>query len=84
MLTSSTESTGVAGEAYYRQMSFWKKLMARRNAAAVHRAEEEQFETPAERLESTEGVEGIAADEFVQEGLGGVDPNRLVDDEFKP
>ena len=65
-------------------MNFWKKLMGRRDAAAVHRAEEARTETPAERRESAEGVEGVAADEFVQEGLGGVDPNRLVDDEFKP
>ena len=65
-------------------MSFWKKLMGRRDAAATRHAEEAWVETPAERHESAEGVEGIAADEFVQEGLGGVDPNRLVDDEFKP
>jgi hypothetical protein len=47
-------------------MSFWKKLMGRRDAAAAHR------------------VEGLAADARVEERLGGVDPNRLVDDEFKP
>jgi hypothetical protein len=65
-------------------MSFWKKLMGRRDEAAVRRAEDTQFETPAERREPAEGVEGLAADERVEESLGGVDPNRLVDDEFKP
>lgn len=65
-------------------MSFWKKLMGRRDAAAAHRAEEAQVETPAEQREAAEGVEGAAADEIVEERLGGVDPNRLVDDEFKP
>jgi hypothetical protein len=65
-------------------MKFWKKLMGRRDAATVHRAEEAQVESPAERRESAEGVDGVAADEFVQQGLGGVDPNQLVDDEFKP
>ena len=65
-------------------MDFWKKFMGRRDAAAVRRAEEAQVESPAERRESTEGIDGVAADEFVQQELGGVDPNRLVDDEFKP
>lgn len=65
-------------------MSFWKKLMGRRDAAAAHRAEDAQVETPSERRVAEEGVEGRAADEVVEERLGGVDPNRLVDDEFKP
>jgi hypothetical protein len=71
-------------EAYYPQMNFWKKFMGRRDAAAARHAEEAQVESPAERRESAEGVDGVAADEFVQQGLGGVDPDRLVDDEFKP
>ena len=65
-------------------MSFWKKLMGRRNAAAVREAKAEQFESPAERRIAEEGVDGVSADEIVEERLGGVDPNRLVDDEFKP
>jgi hypothetical protein len=65
-------------------MSFWKKLMGRRDAAAEHRAAEAATETPSERRLTGEGVEGRAADELVEEQLGGVDPNRLVDDEFKP
>jgi hypothetical protein len=65
-------------------MSLWKKLMGRREKAAARDAEAAQFETPAERREAAEGVEGVAADEVVEERLGGVDPDRLVDDEFKP
>jgi hypothetical protein len=63
---------------------FWKKLMGRRVDSAHHRAEEANVETPAERRVAAEGVDGVAADEVVQERLGGVDPERLVDDEFKP
>lgn len=63
---------------------FWKKLMGRRADAAHHRAEEASNETPAERRIAAEGVEGMAADEVVEERLGGADPERLVDDEFKP
>ena len=65
-------------------MSLWKKLMGRRDAAAVHRAQDEQFETPAERRVSAGGVEGLAADELAEQQLGQVDPKPLVDDEFKP
>jgi predicted RNA-binding protein with PUA domain len=65
-------------------MSFWKTLMGRRSARAEHRAEEVQLETPAERRFASEGVDAVAADEVVEEQLGGVSPDRLVDDEFKP
>lgn len=65
-------------------MSLWKKLMGRRTADAALRAERAQTETVSERRFAAEGVEGRAADELVEEQLGGVDPNRLVDDEFKP
>lgn len=65
-------------------MSFWKRLMARSQARAEHREEQSELESPAERRFAAEGVDGLAADEAVQERLGGVDPDRLVDDEFKP
>jgi len=65
-------------------MSFWKRLMGGRAAAATRHAEEEQVESPAERRIAAEGVEGLAADGIVEERLGGADPERLVDDEFKP
>ena len=64
-------------------MSFWKKLLGRREARAEERAEDAQFETPAERRFAAEGVEGLKADEAAQEHLGGADPDPLVDDEFK-
>jgi hypothetical protein len=64
-------------------MSWWKKLMERRAAAAALHAERARTETSAERRAAAEGVDGRAADELVEEQLGGVDPNRLVDDEFK-
>jgi hypothetical protein len=59
-------------------MSFWKKLMGRT------KTESTETETPAERNLVEEGVEGVAADEFVEQQFGGADPNKLVDDEFKP
>lgn len=58
--------------------------MGRWSSDAARRAEEAQTESPSERREAAEGVDGIAADEFVQQGLGGVDPKPLVEDEFKP
>ena len=63
---------------------FWKKLMGRRTDAAHHRAEEAAVETPEERRMTEQSVDDVAADEVVKEQLGGVDPNQLVDDEFKP
>ena len=65
-------------------MSFWKRLIGRSEARAEDRAEKAQTETPAEQRLAHEGVDGIAADEVVEERLGGTDPERLVDDEFKP
>ncbi len=59
-------------------MSFWKRLMGRLSTESA------QTETPAERDLAEEGVDGVAADEFVEQQLGGVDPTKLVDDEFKP
>ena len=64
-------------------MSFWKNLMARRRIRAERRVEEAEFETPAERRFAAGGVDAVAADEVVEEQLGGVNPSALVDDEFK-
>jgi len=64
--------------------SLWKRLMGKRDETASGRSAEEQHESVEERRLSDEGVEGVAADEVVEERLGGVDPERLVDDEFKP
>lgn len=65
-------------------MSFWKRLTGRHRVRAERRDEEAQLETPAERRLTAEGVDAVAADEVVEEQLGGVNPNTLVDDEFKP
>jgi hypothetical protein len=65
-------------------MSFLKRLLGRRDEAAIRRAEAESVETPAERQVSNESVDDVAADEFTVQQLGGEDPSRLVDDEFKP
>ena len=59
--------------------SFWNRLFGR--DAATQRAEELQQESPAERAFSTERVEDHAADEAVEEHLGGFNPERLADDE---
>ena len=64
--------------------SFWRRLTGRRDEASVRHAERQGVETPAERRFVSEGVEGVAADEVVEERLGGANPQRLVDDEFKP
>lgn len=53
--------------------------MGRRDAAP-----EAQLESPAEVAHPAESVDDIAADEAAEEHLGGFDPKRLVDDEFKP
>ena len=62
---------------------FWKRLMGRRDRAAAEQANDAQFETSAERHLVTEGVDGLAADEIVEDRLGG-EYEKLVDDEFKP
>ena len=62
---------------------FWKKLMGRGDADAIERDDEEQHGSPAEMYLASEGVEGLSADELVEDRLGG-EPQQLVDDEFKP
>ena len=58
--------------------------MGRERAEAIkHEAEREQM-SPAERHFSEESVEDIAAERFVGEHLGGVDPERLLDDDRPP
>ena len=61
----------------------WKRLMARLNEAAVQRAEARELETASERRFEAEGVEGLAADRLIEERLGGRDPMRLLNDQFK-
>jgi hypothetical protein len=65
-------------------MSFWKKLMGRRDEAALQHAEDEQFDSPAEREVAEKGVGGLSADQVVDMRFGGTDPIKFVDDQFKP
>jgi hypothetical protein len=65
-------------------MSFWKKLLGRRQEETTERAEADRVETPSERRITDEGVDGLKADQTSEERIGGVDVERLVDDEFKP
>jgi hypothetical protein len=61
----------------------WKRLTARRRAAAIRREAQEEQMSPAERRFIDEGVEGNQADEFVEEHLE-IDPNRLLNDDEAP
>lgn len=62
---------------------FWKRLMVRLNEAAIQRAEARELETASERRFEAEGVEGLAADQVIEERLGGRDPMRLLEHEFE-
>jgi len=64
-------------------MSLWKNLTARRRLRGERRVEDAEFETPAERRFAAGSVDAVAADEVVQEQLGGVNPSELIDDEFE-
>ena len=58
--------------------------MRRENAAAVKRETEREQMSPAERRITGESVDDIQADGFVGEHLGGVDPERLIEDDEPP
>jgi predicted RNA-binding protein Jag len=62
----------------------WNRLMRRESAAAVKRETEREQMSPAERRIVGESVEDIQADTFVGEHLGGVDPERLIEDDEPP
>ncbi len=61
-------------------MGLWSRFIARRHAAQEKHATQEAGMSPEERRFEREGVDGNAADEFVQSQLGGVDPSRMIDD----
>jgi hypothetical protein len=62
----------------------WNRLMGRERAEAIqHEAERERM-SPAERRFTAESVEDHQADEFVDEHLGGVNPERLLEDDEPP
>ena len=60
---------------------FWNRLMQRNRAEAIEREAERERMSPEERRFEEESVEDIQADGFVAEHLGGIPPERLVDDE---
>ncbi len=61
--------------------NFLSRLLDRRKAEAVaHEAEREQM-SPAERAFDSESFEDRQADLSTAEHLGGVDPDRLLDDD---
>ena len=55
----------------------WKRITRRR----VEGEAEREHMSPAERRYTAESVEDHQADEFVAEHLGGVEPDRLSEDE---
>jgi hypothetical protein len=59
----------------------WNRIMGRSREEAIERETEREQGSPAERRLASESVEDFQADEFVTEHLGGVDPERLVEDE---
>jgi hypothetical protein len=60
--------------------SFWSRFVTRRRAAEERRETEDAGMSKAERRFTQETVEGHQADEFVESQLGGIDPQRLLDD----
>lgn len=59
----------------------WSRFTARRvQAAEEHEVERERM-TPAERRDDDESFEDKQADQVVESRLGGIDPERLLDDD---
>ena len=63
---------------------FWDRLFGRRRAAALKHEDEEQQMSKTERRFFDESVEDHQVDEFVDEHLGGINPNRLLGDDAPP
>lgn len=63
---------------------FWDRLLQRRRDDAIRREAEEEQMSPEERRFIDESPEGREADEFIEEHLGGIDPNRLLEDDRPP
>jgi hypothetical protein len=59
----------------------WNRIMGRSREEAVERETELERGSPSERRGAGESVEDYQADEFVAEHLGGVEPERLSEDE---
>lgn len=58
--------------------------MQRERAAAVEHEVELEHMSPAERRFEEESVEDHQADSFVGEHFGGINPERLLDDDEPP
>ena len=62
----------------------WDRITRRNRKAAVkHEADLEKM-SPAERHTAAESVEDIQADEFAEEHLGAVEPERLLGEDEPP
>jgi hypothetical protein len=59
----------------------WNRIMGRSREDAIERELERERGSPAERRRAAESFEDSQADEFVTEHLGGVEPERLAEDE---
>jgi hypothetical protein len=67
--------------------SWWKKLMKREDEAAMERAEERSYETPAERRATSGDMEGLEADTQAARAMreGNVeDVERFADEDDRP
>ena len=58
----------------------WARLAGRSRDHAVAREIEREHMSPAERHRTAESIEDIQADESAAEHLGGVEPDRLLDE----
>lgn len=61
--------------------SFWDRLMRRRQEDVIERETEREQGSAQERHLATERFEGLQADEFVSEHLGGVELDQVRDDD---
>lgn len=62
----------------------WDKIARRSRDAAVEREIERERMSPAERRMTGESVDGLEADEFVGEVLGGTQPGQLRGEDEPP
>ena len=58
--------------------------MGRERDAAIKRETEREHMSPAERRVEEESVDDIQAAAFVGEHLGGINPERLIEDDEPP
>ena len=61
--------------------SFWDRLMRRRQEDVIERETEREQGSPEERRLASERFEDFQADEFVSEHLGGIEVDRVRDDD---